>query len=236
VHRYVSHLRRAADAAIAYPTLLNSVDVVAEMVRLQDDGVDAVMVACSGDPGVHEARSLMQIPVVGPMEAAMALACGYGWKFGILTVADSTWSSNMEQMVHRYGFSSRYAGQRQLLLPTMTIFTEGFEKPAMVREDIIGRTRELVQDGADVILIGTAGISTFASSFGISKAEDPEVPIFDVIAVGLKVAELRADLQRKMGTPPVSRAGWYGEFSHKDRERVDNLFGWTVDAAAVPLE
>src|SRR5436305_12011502 len=128
VHRYVRHLRRATDTAIAYPTLLNSVDVVTEMVRLQDDGVDAVMVACSGDPGIGEARSLLQIPVVGPMEAAMGLATGYGWKFGILTVADSTWGSNMDQMVHRYGFSSRYAGQRQLLLPTMTIFTEGFEK------------------------------------------------------------------------------------------------------------
>jgi allantoin racemase len=234
VHRYVQHLRRATDTAIAYPTLLNSVDVVAEFVKLEEDGVDAVMVACSGDPGVQEGRSLLKIPVVGPMEAAMGLATGYGWKFGILTVADSTWGSNMDQMVHRYGFSARYAGQRQLLLPTKVIFTEGFEKPEMVREDIEGRTRELVKDGADVILIGTAGISTFASSFGISKADDPEVPIFDVISIGLKFAELRADLQRQMGIPPVSRAGWYGEFSRKDRERVDKLFGWTTDTAGVP--
>jgi Asp/Glu/hydantoin racemase len=235
VHRYVAHMRRATDTAIAYPTLLNSVDVVAEMVKLeQEDGCDAVMVACSGDPGVHEARSLLKIPVVGPMEAGMALATGYGWKFGILTVADSTWGSNMDQMVHRYGFASRYAGQRQLLLPTKVIFTEGFEKPEMVREDIIGRARELVGDGADVILIGTAGISTFASSFGIAKADDPEVPIFDVISIGLKFAELRADVQQQMGIPPVSRAGWYGEFSAEDRQRVDKLFGWTVDTAGVP--
>ncbi len=234
VHRYVGHLRRATDTAVAYPTLLNAVDVIAEMVRLQEDGVDAVMVACSGDPGVAEARSLLSIPVVGPMEAAMSLACSYGWRFGILTVADSTWSSNMDQMVHRYGFSARYAGLRQLLLPTMTIFTEGFQRPEIVRDDIEGRVRELVKDGADVILIGTAGISTFASSFGIAKVDDPEVPIFDVISVGLKFAELRADLQRQMGVPPVSRAGWYGEFSRQDRERVDKLFGWTVDAARVP--
>ena len=234
VHRYVGHLRRATDTAIAYPTLLNSVDVISEFVRLQEDGVDAVMVACSGDPGVPEARSLLNIPVVGPMEAAMALACSYGWKFGILTVADSTWSSNMDQMVNRHGFAARYAGLRQLTLPTRTIFTEGFEKPEIVREDIEGRVRELVQDGADVILIGTAGISTFASSFGIAKVDDPEVPVFDVISVGLKFAELRADMQRQMGVPAVSRAGWYGEFSLEDRERVDKLFGWTVDRAVLP--
>ena len=57
VHRYVRHLRRATDTAIAYPTMLNKVDVVAEMVGLERDGADAVMVACSGDPGVAEARS-----------------------------------------------------------------------------------------------------------------------------------------------------------------------------------
>jgi Asp/Glu/hydantoin racemase len=234
VHRYVGHVRRATDTAIAYPTLLNKVDVIAQMVALEEDGVDAVLVACSGDPGVSEARSLLKIPVVGPMEAGMALACSYGWRFGILTVADSTWSSNMDQLVHQYGFSDRYAGLRQLLLPTKTIFTEGFERPEIVREDIEGRARELVELGAEVILIGTAGISTFATSFGIAKVDDPEVPIFDVISVGLKFAELRADLQQRLGVPPVSRAGWYGEFSADDRRRVDRLFGWTVDAASIP--
>src|SRR5438876_12030667 len=65
VHRYVRHLRRATDTAMAYPTMLNKVDIVAEMVGLERDGVDAVLVACSGDPGVAEARRLLPIPVVG---------------------------------------------------------------------------------------------------------------------------------------------------------------------------
>jgi allantoin racemase len=55
---------------------------------------------------------------------------------------------------------------------------------------------------------------------------DPEVPVFDVISVGLKFAELRADLQTLLGVPPVSRAGWHAEFDSANRERVDRLFGW----------
>ena len=78
VHRYVSHIRRATDTAIAYPTLLNKVDIVAQIVQLAEDGVDGVFVACSGDPGVDEARTLVDIPVVGPMEATFGLVCGYG--------------------------------------------------------------------------------------------------------------------------------------------------------------
>ena len=230
LHRYVDHMRRATDTAIAYPTLLNRVDVIAKMVDLEKDGADAVFVACSGDPGVSEARSLLSIPVVGPMEAAMALACSYGWRFGIVTVADRTWASCMEQLVHSYGFSARYVGMRQLETPTMTIFTEGFANPSLVEADLRGRSQEMVEAGADAILLGSAGLSTFASSFGFAKTESPEVPVFDVISVGLKFAELRAELQQRLGIPPVSRAGWHELFDAGNRERVDTLFGWTAPA------
>jgi len=227
VHRYVQHLRRATDTAIAYPTLLNKVDVVTQIVALERDGVDAVLVACSGDPGVAEARSVVDIPVVGPMEAAMGLVVGYGWRFGILTVADRTWSSWLEQMVVSYGFSTRYGGQRQLVTPTAKIFTEGFENPDLVRADIEARAKELASmGGVDAALIGSAGLSTFATYTGISQTTDPVMPIFDVISVGLKVAELRAELARKLSVPAVSRTGWYSEFDRSNRERVDALFGW----------
>jgi allantoin racemase len=225
-HRYVRHLRRATDTAIAYPTLLNKVDVISEMLDLERSGADAVMVACSGDPGVSEARSVLKIPVIGPMEAALMLACTYGWRFGIVTVADPTWSAHMDQVVHQHGLSSRYAGQRQLETPTARIFTEGFERPEMVRDDIAARAAEMAAAGAESVLIGSAGLSTFASHFGISRIDDPVVPIFDVISIGLKLAELRAELVAKMGIPEVGRSGWYGEFDEGNRQRVNKLFGW----------
>jgi len=226
MHRYVRHLRRATDTAIAYPTLLNKVDVVAEMVQLEKDGADAVMVACSGDPGVAEARTLLNIPVIGPMESAMFLACSYGRKFGIVTVADRTWSGFMEELVYASGLAGRYAGQRQLKTPTAVIFTEGFEDPESVGKDIRARVSEMVDAGAEVILMGSAGLSTFASHCGIRQIDDPVVPIFDVISIGFKCAEMRAEIGQKMGVPPVSRAGWSSEFSAKDRDRVNRLFGW----------
>jgi Asp/Glu/hydantoin racemase len=234
MHRYVRHLRRATDTAIAYPTLLNKVDVISEMLELERDGADAVMVACSGDPGVSEARSLLTIPVIGPMEAAFGLVLGYGWRFGIVTVADPTWSAHMDQVVHQQGLSARYAGQRQLQTPTAQIFTEGFERPEIVRDDISARAREMVADGAEAILIGSAGLSTFASHFEISRIDEPLTPIFDVISIGLKLAELRAELVARMGIPEVGRGGWYSTFDQRNRERVNKLFGWVAEPANEP--
>jgi Asp/Glu/hydantoin racemase len=231
VHRYVGHLRRATDAAFAYPTLLNKVDVVEQFLDLEREGVDAVFVACSGDPGVQEARSLLHIPVVGPMEAAMSLACSYGWRFGIVTVEDPSWASYMDQLVHTYGFSSRYSGLRRLETPTAVVFTEGFTNPELVRKDIEARAREVVAEGADAILLGSAGLSTFATSFGLSRLDEPEVPIFDVLSVGLKFAELRAELQQQLGVPPVSRAGWHFEFDETNVARLHHTFGRTPATA-----
>jgi allantoin racemase len=232
LHRFVGHLRRATDTAIAYPTLLNKVDVIAEMLELERAGADAVMVACSGDTGVPEARSLLRIPVVGPMEAAMTLALGYGWRFGVVTVEDSTWSSNIEQMVQAYGLRDRYAGLRTLETPTSVVFTKGFEDPDMVRDDILARVREMVSHGAEAICLGSAGLSTFAGHFGISSHDDPVVPIFDVLTVGLKFAEMRAELQQRLGIPEVSRAGWFATFAPEDRVRVNKLFGWVNEPSA----
>jgi allantoin racemase len=226
VHRFVRHLRRATDTALAYPTLLNKVDVINEMVRLEGEGVDAVLVACSGDTGVQEGRSLLNVPVVGPMEAAMGLVVGYGWRFGILTPEDRTWSSWLEQVVVSNGFSTRYGGQRQLQTPTQTIFTEGYKNPEMIREDIEARAKEFASMGVDSILIGSGGLSSFATNAGISSTRDPAMPIFDVISVGLKTAELRVELSRRLGVPAVSRAGWYAEYSPKNRDRVNAQFGW----------
>ena len=88
VHKYVARLRRAADTVLAFPIILNKIDVVQRMVEAEAEGVDAIMVACSGDPGVIEARTLVDIPVIGPMEAAIHLAAQFGKKIGVVTVQD----------------------------------------------------------------------------------------------------------------------------------------------------
>ena len=60
----------------------------AEVVRLGTSaapGVDAVVVAAFGDPGVLRLRAVLTVPVVGIGEAAMHEAARDGRRFGIAT-------------------------------------------------------------------------------------------------------------------------------------------------------
>jgi len=222
-HRYVPRLKRATDTVLALPILLNKIDVVEQFLAAGNSGFDAAMVACSGDPGVLEARSIVSMPVVGPMEAALHLACMYGFKIGIVTVADRSWSEYCEVMAVGYGLSSRLAGVRRISIPSQEAFTKGFVNPAIVVSEIEAASTKLIEQGANAIVIGSAGLSVIASSVGLVQVSG--VPIFDCLTVGLKFAELRADLTIKRHVPATSRVGYTELLPTKDLDRLTALFG-----------
>ena len=230
VHKYVKHLKRATDTVFIYPTLLNRVDVVECIVSAVQDGCDGVLVACSGDPGVEEGRTLVNVPVVGPMEAALHLACTYGHKVGIVTVADRSWKEFNEMMAVKYGIAGRLAGVRQIDVPSSEAFTRGFMEPKLVVDAIARQAKLLVEEGANSIVLGSAGMSVMASSAGLSRVPEYDAPIFDCLSVGLKVAELKMTLQQKLGVPEYSRVGLGERMSDKDTNRLRTLFELAASA------
>lgn len=231
VHRYVRRLRRATDTVFAFPTLLNKLDVVEQALAARDDGADAVLVACSGDPGVAEARTLLDIPVVGPMEAALHLAATYGRKVGIVTVADRSWVEYCEAITEACGLGGRLAGVRSIQTPSAQAFTEGFADPAKVAAEVAANARALVDAGANAVVIGSAGLSVMSSAAGLAEVPGTGVPIFDCLSAGFKTAELKSQLQRRLGLPPCSRAGWGERLPDADIARLRKLFDFGAPAA-----
>ena len=59
-----------------------SAEVIKHVGWAEDEGFDAVISWCGGDPGVEEARTLVDIPVIGPGEAMRLLASLVGRKVG----------------------------------------------------------------------------------------------------------------------------------------------------------
>ena len=223
--KYVKSLKRATDTVISYAIHLNKTDVIECLYEAAEEGYDGAMVACSGDPGVYEAREITEIPIVGPMEAALFTACMHGYKFGILTVADRRWAEFCEDMTVRYGVRSRLSGIARISIPSIEAFTKGFSDIDWMGKELLEKAKKLVAEGANSVVIGSAGLSTIASAAKISKVPECDAPIFDCLSVGLKMTELRVDLQKKLGTPAISRAGAHELLKEKDILRVRKLFG-----------
>ncbi|GAA4641997.1 aspartate/glutamate racemase family protein [Gordonia humi] len=223
-HRFAK-LKRATDTVFGYPYMLNAVDVVNNIVDAGRGGADGCMVACSGDPGIIEARTVVDVPVVGPWEASLHLATMYGYRFGVVTVEDPAWVETCHSLVVKSGLIDRCVGVQPISIPSAEAFTEGFANPDRVVAEIDKQARALVDRGASAICIGSAGLSTIASAGGLKKLSGLDVPVFDTLVVGLKTLEMRVDLSRRFGLPPTARSGYTTRLPDADIDRVRELFG-----------
>jgi len=223
VHRW-ARLKRASDTVFGYPYLLNSVDVIHNILQAGRDGLDGAMVACSGDPGITEARTLLDIPVVGPWEATLHLASSYAYRFGVVTVEDRAWADTCHSLIVRNGLADRCVGVQRIDTPSAKAFTQGFVDPQPLVDDIRRQAEKLIEKGAGAIVIGSAGLSTMAAASGLHSLEGG-IPVFETLTVGLKTLEMRVDLTQKGGLPPASRTGYTQRLADKDTDRVRALFG-----------
>jgi len=223
--KYVKKLKRATDTVMSYFIQLNRTDIIDCFYEAAQEGYDGAMVACSGDPGVYEAQEITDIPIVGPMEAAIFTACMHGSKFGIVTVQDRRWAEFCEDLTVRYGVRGRLSGIERISIPSMEAFTKGFADLDWMGKEILDKSKRLIEEGANSVVIGSAGLSTITAAAKIVKVPEYDAPIFDCLSIGLKMTELRVDLHQKLGMPPVSRAGSHEMLREKDILRVRGLFG-----------
>ena len=155
--------------------------VALEMIAEHQHGIDAVIVAAFGDPGLLGARELFDMPIVGMAEAPMLTACMLGRRFSIVTFA-SALGPWYEDCVEMHGLSGRCAGVRTLSGAFRSISEVQDEKETL----LIDLANAVVQeDEADVIILGGAPLAGLAS-----KVKDRiPVPLVDPIQAAVKQAE-----------------------------------------------
>ncbi len=71
------------------------------LARAQDDGYDAAVIGCSGDPGLIDAKRFLRMPVTAPLQAALHLGAVLHQRMAIL-VADGFEAHVLYQDLARY--------------------------------------------------------------------------------------------------------------------------------------
>ncbi|MDI7276266.1 MAG: aspartate/glutamate racemase family protein, partial [Anaerolineae bacterium] len=161
-------------------------DILSKVVAAQEAGAAAVIVDCMGDPGVHAARELVDIPVIGPAEATMHLAAMLGHRFSVLTVLESR-IPMMEDQVARYGLTDRLASVRAFNIPVLALAED---PEGTLRAVVAAAERAVREDGAHVIIPGCTGLAGLAPRIqeGLA-ARGCEVPVLDPPSVAMRLAE-----------------------------------------------
>jgi allantoin racemase len=215
-----------------YFALLDRGSVVEAMVAAHREGFDAAVVHCFGDPGVAEARAAVDMPIFGPAESGLHLACQLGRKLAIVGTNMPGQRAQLEEQVRAHRLEGRLIpdGIRFDERPFAEVWPQWLGEPKLCAEAVEQVARKAVADGADAVVLGCAAKCLFCSTVGMTKVEVDgcEVPIVDAVIAALKTAEMAVDIRRGTGMPITSRSGGRKLPSEEDWARVRKAFDLEV--------
>ena len=159
-----------------------------DLVKLaNEEGYDAIILACFCDVGVEAGKEISSIPVLGLEEATLSVAILLGAKFGILTEKRPRVAMK-ELHVRRHGLLDRMASIRPLELSVAELDAD----PERTKAVGMALARRMVEeDGAEVIIMGCAAMAGYSRDL----ERELQVPVLDPLTVTLKVAEALVDMR-----------------------------------------
>lgn len=180
---------------VVYPYLisLHTQFILDNALRAQAEGFDVFAIGSVQDPGLEEARSLLDIPVVAYGEAAMHFACQLGSRFAVL-VFQPGFDQMMDRRIRTLGLESRS-------IPTVLVdaafgdVSRALNDPSVLVERFSDAARVAIARGAEAIIPGQLYLSEAIARAGLTRVD--EVPIVDALTATLKMAEAMGDFHRQ---------------------------------------
>jgi allantoin racemase len=188
IQRGPASIESEYDEALAGPGILE------EVVKAAEAGAEAVFITCFGDPAVHAAREVVDIPVMGGFEPAVLNALALGERVGIVTVLP-----NVVPMIHglirRYSFTERVRSVRVVDMPVLTL-----HDPQTLLDRLQEQAEAAISAGeADVIVLGCTGMIGVAAALQDRlAAAGAFVPVVDPTGAAL----LWLESQVRLGVRP----------------------------------
>lgn len=161
-------------------------DTIKEIIKAEKEGFDAVVVWCTANVGVEASREVINIPVVGIVEAAHLLAMLLGRRFSELV--------SVENVIVRHsrnadiiGSKSKLASVRAIDLPVKEFHKD---LDSTFKKMLEAGRKAVEEDKADVIVLGCGAM------LGITEKLSKElgVPVIEPGEIGIKIAEMLVKL------------------------------------------
>ena len=146
---------------------------------------DAIVLACFSDPGIATVRKATTRPVIGIAEAAYLAALGLGYRFGIISLGQSSIDRHLRYL-KTLGLESRLAGDRSIDRTVVQLMAGNVV-------ETVSRTGRLLrdEDGADVLILGCAGLGGYRQDLQDALG----IPVVDPVQAGVALACTTLDLQ-----------------------------------------
>lgn len=167
-----------------------TIALMLDLAAAQDDAAGYV-IACFGDPGMHALRDQTALPVLGIQEASVMTALTLGQRFGVIAILPPSIPRHLRAF-GAMGVLDRLAGDRALGLRVSDLADETKSLNAMIATG--KRLRD--EDGADVLIMGCAGMARYRAPLedatGLPVVEPTQA------AASMALGHIRLNLSHKM--------------------------------------
>jgi allantoin racemase len=211
--------------------LLNVPQVIEATLEAQHEGCDAAVINDALDGGLTEAKEVMDIPTIAISKATLTYALQLGQKFGVVTPQERGFVNGFYSLLRKYGLENHMMGGnavRGMAIPLDVAVTEGMKNPQLIVRAVKETATELINEGAEVIIIGCAIAGPICSEFGLTTLLDGKVPVLDPVAIGFKIAEIMVDLRKSLSLPTTSGLSTYAKIPKDDLNLIRKKFCLTV--------
>lgn len=183
--------------------------ILDSVLDAEQSGFDAVAIGNILDPALREARSMVDIPVLGYGETSMLTACLMGSKFALVGV-NPYFGGRFEENVAKYGLRERLAGIECMDLTPHELdacFSDD-EGRKRATDSFLAAARATMARGAEVIIPAGGRITAFLNSVGLREVDG--APVLDGTATLLAMTESAVRIRAAAGSF-VSRRRLYAK-------------------------
>lgn len=178
-----------------YLQSLHKEQFVSAALAAESSGYDGMIIATIPDVALEECRSLVDLPVIGFGEASFKIASMLGSVVGVVSFDIRFLEVQLRRNAERYGVGS--------LLGPMTSANVSFDdvidelaqdEPGKVIDAVTEAARELIAEGAEVIIPGPGPMNLLAARHRLTRVDD--VPVIDSLRVAIELCGVMARMKR----------------------------------------
>jgi Asp/Glu/hydantoin racemase len=188
---------------------LDTVSILDSVLDAEKRGFDAVALGNILDPGLREARSMVDIPVLGLGESSMLAACMMGSRFSLVGV-NPYFGGRFEENVAKYGLKERLATLEFLSLAPHELDACFSDESARKRavEAFVNAARNTLDAGSEVVIPAGGRLTAFLNAQGVREVDG--APVLDGTATLIAMTEAAVRVRAAAGTF-VSRRRLYAK-------------------------
>lgn len=190
---------RAVADQYRYLELLDTIEITERGLQAEKDGYDAFLVGNIFEPGLHELRELLNIPVLGLRESSVQMACLMGASFSLINV-NPKFVPRIVEGVQLQGLSSRMVSVEHMTVERPGVFDLAMRDDA-ARDEVVRQFRiaadKALAKGAEVLIPAGGSLMTVLTQAGLHQIDG--TPVLNGVTALVKTAEMAVGMRNVTG-------------------------------------